>query len=150
MSLEKDAQEAAAKVSQQFPGSSVTASVAGKVVTLNGTAPDVATKRQIMDAFNKLVPDAENVLNSIRPEHAGTAPAEPGVSAASTAPEPSAAPAAAAEPKKHVVQKGETLSAIAKQYYGNANAYRKIFDANRGILSDPDKIYPGQELTIPD
>ena len=58
-------------------------------------------------------------------------------------------PAAPAEPVFHEVQKGETLSAIAKQYLGDANAYRKIFEANKPMLKDPDHIYPGQKLRIP-
>lgn len=47
------------------------------------------------------------------------------------------------------VVKGDTLSAIAKKYYGNANAYMKIFEANKPMLTHPDKIYPGQMLRIP-
>jgi hypothetical protein len=47
------------------------------------------------------------------------------------------------------VQSGDTLSKIAKQYYGDANSYMKIFEANRDKLSDPDKIQVGQELVIP-
>ncbi len=49
----------------------------------------------------------------------------------------------------HLVVRGDTLSAIAKTYYGNANAYPKIFEANKPMLSHPDKIYPGQLLRIP-
>ena len=48
------------------------------------------------------------------------------------------------------VKKGDTLSAIAKAEYGNANAYPKIFEANKPMLSHPDKIYPGQVLRIPE
>ena len=48
------------------------------------------------------------------------------------------------------VKKGDTLSAIAKAEYGNANAYMKIFEATQPMLSHPDKIYPGQVLRIPD
>ena len=48
------------------------------------------------------------------------------------------------------VKKGDTLSAIAKAEYGNANAYMKIFEANKPMLSHPDKIYPGQVLRIPE
>lgn len=47
------------------------------------------------------------------------------------------------------VERGDTLSKIAKEQYGNANAYMKIFEANKPMLSDPDKIYPGQVLRIP-
>jgi nucleoid-associated protein YgaU len=49
----------------------------------------------------------------------------------------------------HVVEKGDTLGHIAKHYYGKASKYPEIFDANRNILDDPNKIYPGQELVIP-
>ena len=59
--------------------------------------------------------------------------------------------AAAAEPesKYHTVKSGDTLSKIAKEAYGDANAYMKIFEANKPMLSNPDKIYPGQKLRIP-
>ena len=49
----------------------------------------------------------------------------------------------------YVVQKGDTLAKIAVEYYGDARLYTKIFEANRDILSDPDKIKPGQKLRIP-
>jgi nucleoid-associated protein YgaU len=53
------------------------------------------------------------------------------------------------EQKIHTVQSGETLSSIAKHYYGDANEYIAIFEANKDKLSDPDKIQVGQELVIP-
>ena len=49
-----------------------------------------------------------------------------------------------------VVKKGDTLSAISLAVYGNANQYNKIFEANKPLLSHPDKIYPGQTLRIPE
>ncbi len=49
----------------------------------------------------------------------------------------------------YTVQKGDTLSAIAKRQYGDANAYMAIFEANRPMLDHPDRIYPGQVLRIP-
>ena len=52
--------------------------------------------------------------------------------------------------QKYTVKSGDTLSKIAKHYYGDANKYMKIFDANKGTLKDPDKIQVGQELVIPD
>lgn len=64
-------------------------------------------------------------------------------------PEAATAETATAEPVFHTVQKGETLSAIAKQHLGSANKYHAIFEANRPMLSDPDRIYPGQVLRIP-
>lgn len=56
----------------------------------------------------------------------------------------------AAEPKFYTVKQGDTLSKIAKEQYGNANAYQQIFEANRPLLKDPDEIYPGQKLRIPE
>ena len=53
------------------------------------------------------------------------------------------------ESQYHLVVRGDTLSAIAKTYYGNAGQYPKIFEANKPMLSHPDKIYPGQLLRIP-
>ena len=56
----------------------------------------------------------------------------------------------AAAGKTYVVQKGDSLSKIAKDEYGNAeNDWHKIFEANRDIIKDPDLIYPGQTLKIP-
>lgn len=49
----------------------------------------------------------------------------------------------------YVIESGDTLSKIAKQYYGNAMDYPKIFEANREVIKDPDLIYPGQKIRIP-
>ena len=57
--------------------------------------------------------------------------------------------AAAAPAKTYTVKSGDTLSKIAKQHLGDANAYMKIFEANRDQLSNPDLIKPGQVLKIP-
>ena len=61
----------------------------------------------------------------------------------------STAPSSEKTEKTYEVKSGDTLSKIAKQEYGNANEWRRIFDANKDILKDPDKIYPGQQLKIP-
>ena len=53
------------------------------------------------------------------------------------------------EAQYHTVQRGDTLSGIAKKYYGKAMKYPVIFEANKPMLTDPDKIYPGQVLRIP-
>jgi len=52
-------------------------------------------------------------------------------------------------PLTYTVKSGDTLSKIAKEHLGNANAYMDIFNANKDQLSDPDKIKPGQVLKIP-
>jgi LysM repeat protein len=57
--------------------------------------------------------------------------------------------AASGQAQFYTVVKGDTLSKIAKQHYGDANAYHRIFEANRPLLKDPDEIYPGQVLRIP-
>ena len=51
--------------------------------------------------------------------------------------------------KIHEVKSGDSLSKIAKQEYGDANKWPQIFDANKDILKDPNKIFPGQKLKIP-
>ena len=51
--------------------------------------------------------------------------------------------------KTYVVQKGDSLSKIAKREYGDANDWPRIFEANRDIIKDPDLIHPGQTLKIP-
>ena len=53
------------------------------------------------------------------------------------------------EAQFHTVVSGDSLSKIAKKYYGNAMKYPVIFEANKPMLTDPDKIYPGQVLRIP-
>ena len=49
----------------------------------------------------------------------------------------------------YTIQSGDTLSKIAKEQYGDAGDYNKIFEANREVIGDPDKIYPGQQIRIP-
>ncbi len=51
--------------------------------------------------------------------------------------------------KIYVVVSGDSLSKIAKREYGNANEWKRIYEANKDVLKDPDKIYPGQKLNIP-
>ena len=72
---------------------------------------------------------------------AGIATVDDRMSVAAPEPEPEAV--------FYEVQKGDSLSKIAKAQYGSANKYMVIFEANKPMLSDPDKIYPGQMLRIP-
>ena len=97
---------------------------ATRTATVSGTAADQATKEKIvLCCGNVHGVAAVNDLMDV---------AEP-----------------ADESQYHEVVRGDTLSAIAKTYYDNANEYPKIFEANRPMLSSPDKIYPGQLLRIP-
>lgn len=136
-SLEDSVKAALDTLRNQFPQANLSATTSGKVVTLAGEAPDLPTKTRIMEAFNAMV-ETENTVNRIALRARPAAPAAP-------------APAPAAEPAErvHVVVRGDTLSALAKQYYGSAGKYMKIFEANRDILDDPDKIKVGQKLRIP-
>mgnify|MGYP001417918819 FL=1 len=51
--------------------------------------------------------------------------------------------------KIYEVVSGDSLSKIAKREYGDANKWERIYEANRDVLKNPDKIYPGQKLKIP-
>lgn len=101
----------------------------------NGTVKSEAEKNAIWDAL-KTVPDWRNdVVADIK------------VAAATGG---GVMPPPMAQSKTYTVKAGDTLSKIAKEYLGNANAYMEIFNANKDQLSDPDKIRPGQVLKIPD
>ncbi|MBR9990168.1 MAG: LysM peptidoglycan-binding domain-containing protein [Gemmatimonadetes bacterium] len=69
-------------------------------------------------------------------------------SGSSTRPDASAPPTAGSS-NSYTVKSGDTLSAIAKREYGDAGEWRRIFEANRDQLDNPDLIHPGQELKIP-
>jgi len=98
--------------------------VVGDKVVLNGNAPDAET-------LEKAILAAGNIN--------GVAQVEANIEVASAAP----------EPQFYEVKSGDNLSKIAKEFYGNANRYPEIFEANKPMLSHPDKIYPGQNLRIP-
>jgi nucleoid-associated protein YgaU len=61
----------------------------------------------------------------------------------------SASQTAAPSENLYTVGRGDTLSAIARNYYKDANKYPQIFEANKAMLEDPNKIYPGQVLRVP-
>lgn len=65
----------------------------------------------------------------------------------STAPSPAAAVGSG---RTYTVKKGDSLSKIAKREYGDAQQWRRIFEANRDSIKDPDLIYPGQVFRIPE
>lgn len=58
-------------------------------------------------------------------------------------------PEAEVEVEYYEIQSGDTLSKLAKQYYGDPMRYPEMFEANREVILDPDKIYPGQKIRIP-
>ena len=103
----------------------ITATVEGDTITLKGEVASQEEKEKILLALGNV---------------AGVGEVDDQISVTMPAP----------EARFVTVKKGDTLSAIAKAEYGNANAYMKIFEANKPMLSHPDKIYPGQVLRIPD
>jgi len=98
---------------------------ATQTVTVAGVAPDQATKEKIVLCCGNVAAVAK--VNDMLTVAQGSAP----------------------ESQYREVKSGDTLSKIAKEAYGDANAYMKIFEANKPMLSNPDKIYPGQLLRIP-
>ena len=51
--------------------------------------------------------------------------------------------------QSYTIEKGDTLSKIAKEHLGSANAWKQIFEANRDVIDDPDRIFPGQVIKLP-
>jgi LysM repeat protein len=101
----------------------------------NGVVNSEDEKNQIWNAIKTSSSWQQEVVADIR--------VQPKAAAA-----PTAAPAAAHQ-QTYTVKAGDTLSKIAKDHLGNANAYMEIFNANRDQLTDPDKIKPGQVLKLP-
>jgi nucleoid-associated protein YgaU len=62
----------------------------------------------------------------------------------------STAPAASTGGQSYTVKSGDSLSKIAKHFYGDANKWQRIYEANRDKIKNPDLIHPGQEFTIPE
>lgn len=110
-------------------------------VKVSGEVASQEEKEKILLALGN-VEGVESVEDAITVAGA-TPPAGAGADATSDS------AATPGEPVFYTVKKGDTLSAISKQFYGNANLYNRIFEANRPLLSHPDKIYPGQMLRIP-
>jgi nucleoid-associated protein YgaU len=80
---------------------------------------------------------------------AGDKPDFSNVKSGSSSTAPKAAEPAAAQAERYTVAKGDSLSKIAKKYYGDASQWRRIFEANRDQIEDPDLIQPGWKLVIP-
>jgi nucleoid-associated protein YgaU len=96
----------------------------------NEKKPDFSNVRSGSDSTAQSRPDFSNVQSGA----ASTAPITGGTGDAGAT---------------YTVVKGDTLSHIAKEYYGKASKWHAIFDANRDQIDDPDKIFPGQVLKLP-
>jgi LysM repeat protein len=106
---------------------------------LQGVAPSQDAKNKVWDQIKLVNPSYDDITADITVD----AGAEPRQSGAQTA------ASAGNGQRVYTVQPGDSLSVIAKRVYGDANQYMKIFEANRDKLQDPNKIHPGQQLTIP-
>jgi nucleoid-associated protein YgaU len=100
--------------------------VEGDKVVLQASVHDEAEKNRVWDAIKSIDPNFADLKHDITVDPSVPAPGQ-----------------------AYTVQGGDTLSKIAKHFYGDANAYPKIFEANKDQLSDPDKIKVGQVLKIP-
>ncbi|MEM1435126.1 MAG: peptidoglycan-binding protein LysM [Pseudomonadota bacterium] len=121
------------------------------VVTLSGVAKTaVAKEKAILMAGNvegveKVIADDIEVDEPIPTIAPAATP-----STAASAETPSVEfPGVLPGTRYYEIQKGDTLYAIAKEFYGNGMKYPEIFEANREVIEDPDKIYPGQKIRIP-
>jgi nucleoid-associated protein YgaU len=113
-----------------FDTSKIKVTVDDDKVTLNGVVETIEDKNKIIVTAGNVegIASVEDNLVVIQPT-----PVEP--------PEP--------EKQFYTVKKGDYLSKISKEVYGDAMKYNIIFEANRPMLKDPDLIYPGQVLVIP-
>jgi LysM repeat protein len=112
--------------------------IEGGKLLIRGKAPNEQSKNRFWDLIKQADPGFSDLTADI--------------SVDSSLPQPQAGSAGEGERSRqrtYTVQSGDTLSKISKEVYGDATQYNKIFDANRDKLSDPNKIYPGQELVIP-
>jgi nucleoid-associated protein YgaU len=113
----------------------------GEVAVLTGKVPSREVEEKIVLAVGNTagVGNVDDRLQVV----AGSAPTSASPSA------PAAGASGAAASVFYTVKKGDNLSTIAKEHYGNASKYMVIFEANKPMLKDPDKIYVGQVLRIP-
>lgn len=109
---------------------------------LQGEAPSERVKNQVWDQI-KLVDPSYSDLTCDLSVNASLAPQAGQQAAQQTG------AAAGGGLQMYTVQAGDSLSKISQHFYGNANQYMKIFEANRDQLQDPNQIRPGQQLKIP-
>ena len=107
----------------------------GDKLLIRAAAPSPDVKNKIWDQIKLVDPNYSDLTADIQ------APAVAAAAAAAASSTPSA--------RTYTVQPGDSLSKISKQFYGDANKYMKIFEANKDKLSDPDKVRAGMDLVIP-
>src|SRR5262245_28233990 len=109
---------------------------------MRGVAPSEQAKNRVWDQINQVDPTYSDLIADITVDQTAAAQRRPSQAAG-------AGVGGGQESRTYRVQSGDTLSKISRQFYGDANQYMRIFEANRNQLSDPNKIQVGQELVIP-
>jgi LysM repeat protein len=104
---------------------------------IRGTAPSQDAKNKVWDQIKLVDSTYSDLTADITVEQQQTQTA--GASASG-----------GQQSRTYTVKAGDSLSKISREFYGDANRYMKIFEANRDKLSDPNQIRPGQQLTIPE
>lgn len=105
---------------------------------IRGTAPSQEVKNEVWNQIKLVDPSYSDLIADIQGPAAQAAVAGASASASATG-----------GSRTYTVKSGDNLSKISKEFYDDANQYTKIVDANRGMISDPDKIKPGMNLLIP-
>jgi nucleoid-associated protein YgaU len=118
-----------------YNGDAYDVGVQDDTITIRGEAASQEEKEKVVLAMGN-VKGVSNVDDSIL------------ISSAAAAENPESRQAQR-ESRFYTVRSGDTLSKIAREFYGDANAYMRIFEANQPMLKNPDLIYPGQALRIP-
>ena len=109
----------------------------GDKLLIRASAPSADLKNRVWDQIKLVDPSASDLIADIQ--------APPAAAAAAA----SAGGASSAAARTYTVQAGDSLSKISKQFYGDANKYMKIFEANKDKLTDPNKVNVGTQLLIP-
>ena len=122
--------------------------IEGNKLLIRGIAPSQEAKNRVWDQIKLIDSSYSDLTCDLTVSQQATSPA--------AAQQPSATMSAGASvaggqnQRRYTVKAGDTLSKIARDHYGKSGEYMKIFEANRNVLSDPDKIKVGQELVIPE
>jgi len=109
---------------------------------IQGAAGSEEIKNKIWDQIKLVNPAADDITCDLT--------VDPSLAPMAAAAAAAAGSGSRGKGRTYTVAPGDSLSKIAKNFYGNAGQYMKIFEANKDTLSDPDKIKVGQELVIPD
>jgi nucleoid-associated protein YgaU len=112
----------------------------GSKLLIRGAAPTADVKNKVWDQIKLIDASFSDLICDLSVSQAQQA-----------APSMTMGASASGQSQRHyTVKPGDTLSKISREFYGDPNQYTKIFNANRGVLRDPDTIKPGQELMIPE